>query len=265
MTRLLIILIAVFISGSAMSQIGGLSASKLASLTTKTVDYKKIEFEPGFFHSRSGRYWDSNGELKNIYATSDSLTAVSGMYFRFTYGLWKDMEAGFSISSDLSIAQLGFMYQFLKKSKFGLAGIAGVNIPLGTRTIDQRVRATSNLMQLGVGIVTTYDFTENLSLDFTGSFMRFIKETEERDKGGFYLNTDLGYYLFDHQLQIVGAAAYQYIKDEKGSHQVFTINPGVTIETGKKFIIVVSFPYDVYGKRESKNTAVNFALTLVFD
>ena len=265
MKRLLTILIFVFVSGSVSAQIGGLSASKLTSLTAKTVDYKKIEFEPGFYHLRSTKYWDSEGNLKNIFSTPDSIKVVSGMYFRFTYGLWENMEAGFSISSDLSIAQLGFRYQFLKKSKIGIAGIGGVNIPLGTRMIDHRIRATSNLMQVGVGLVSTCDFNENLSLDFTGSFMKFVKETDAHHKGGLYMNMDLGHYFFNHQFQVVGAASYQFIKDDDGGHQVFTINPGVTIETGKNFIIVVSFPYDIYGKRETQNVAVNFALTLTFD
>ena len=265
MTRLIVIIFFAFWSHSIIAQIGGLSASKLASFTTQTVDYKKIEFEPGFYHSRSAKYWNSEGKSENIFSTSDSLDVVSGMYFRFTYGLYKNMEIGFSISSDLSISNLGFRYQFFQETKFSMAAIIGANIPLGNRTKDQRIRATSNLMQIGGGLVTTYDFTKNLSLDFTGSFMGFAKETEAHDKGGYYLNMDLGYYLFNHQLQIVGAAAYQFIKDDFGGHQVFTLNPGITIETGKMFIAVLSFPFDVYGKRMSKNTAVNFALTLLFD
>ena len=35
--------------------------------------------------------------------------------------------------------------------------------------------------------------------------------------------------------------------------------------TGKNFIIVMGFPFDVYGKNEAKNRGFTFALTITFD
>lgn len=254
-----------FVYNISTAQIGGLSASKLGSLTSTTVDYKKIEFEPSFYYSRSKQYWNSEGNPENLYSTADSISALSGMYFRFTYGVLENMECGITVSSELSICNFGVRYNFLRKPKFEVAAIGGANIPMGTRDIDLRIKATNNIAQVGLGVVTTYSFNEDFSLDFMSQFMRFTKETVTHDKGAYYLNMDLGYYILDHQLQFVGAMAYQFVRDEVGGHQLFTLNPGVTIETGEKFIAVVSFPFGVYGKREIKNTAVNFALTLLFD
>ena len=265
MKHILLSLIAFFISVSLSAQIGGLSASKFGALCVDVVDHKKVEFEPGFFHARSSQYWNNNGELKNFYSTSDSIKVVTGFYFRFTYGLWDKVEIGVALSTDLAMSQWGIRYAFLQRKKYGLALISGVNIPLGNRTIDQRVRATGNLMQTGLGLVGSYSFTENLSFDITGQYVHFLQATEDNDQGGIYLNADLGYYIWDHQLQFVVGTAFHSVSNDVGAHQALTINPGVTIETGNNYIIVLSVPFDVYGKREGKNVGFNFGLTLTFD
>ncbi|RUA23617.1 MAG: hypothetical protein DSY76_09270 [Bacteroidetes bacterium] len=253
------------ISFTSFAQIGGLSGSKLGSLTVDVVDDKKIEFEPSFFHARSSKYWDNSSDLQNIYSTSDSLKVVTGMGFRFSYGLWDKLELGMSISTDLSAAALGLRYVILQKEKYGFALISGMNFPLGNRTIDQTIRATGNIPQMGLGLVGSYSFSENLSIDFTGQYAHFLEETNDKDRGGVHLNSDLGYYVFNHQLQLIGGLGYHYIKNNVGSHQVLTVYPGITVETSRNFIIVISVPFDVYGQQENKNLGFNFALTLTFD
>ena len=265
MKYLVLFIGASLISLSINAQIGGLSGSKLGSFCTDVVDHHKIEFEPSFFHARSSQYWDNDHKLNNIYNTNDSLKVVTGLSFRFTYGLWDKLEFGLSISTDVSAAALGVRYAFLQKEKYGIAAIAGLNIPLGNRTIDQTIRATGNIPQMGLGMVGTYNFSENLSLDFTGQFVHFLEETNDYDKGGFYLNSDLGYYIFNHQFQLIGGLGYHFIRNNIGSHQVLTVFPGVTVETGNNYIIVISVPFDVYGQQENKNLGFNFALTLTFN
>jgi len=265
MKQLLLFISFIILSISAIAQIGGLSGSKLGSLTVGVVSDKKIEFEPSFFHARSSQYWDNNKNLSNIYSTNDSLKVVTGFGFRFTYGLWDKLELGLSVSTDLSAASLGMRYAFLQKDKYGIAAIAGLNMPLGNRTIDQTIRATGNIPQMGLGLVGTYNFSENLSLDFTGQYLHFLEETNDLDKGGIYLNSDLGYYVFNHQLQLIGGLGYHFIRNKIGSHQILTVFPGITVETGNNYIIVISVPFDVYGQQENKNMGFNFALTLTFN
>ncbi|MCK5857442.1 MAG: hypothetical protein KAG64_08130 [Bacteroidales bacterium] len=257
--------LSVFISSGLAAQIGGLSASKFGAQCVEVIGHKNVEFEPGFFHARSSQYWDRNGDLHNYYSTADSIKVVTGFYFRFTYGLWDKLEFGLSLSNDLEMSQWGVRYAFLQKEKYGLALISGVNIPFGNRTIDQRVRATNDLMQAGLGLVGSYAFTKNLSLDFTGQYLHFLQKTDDNEQAAVYLNADLGYYILNHQFQFVVGTAFHATSNDGGSHQALTINPGVTIETGNSYVIVLSFPFDVYGKREGKNVAFNFALTLIFD
>ena len=247
------------------AQIGGLSGSKLGSFTVDVVDHKKVEFEPGFFHARSNRYWDKDSKLVDMYSTSDSLKVVTGMYFRFTYGLWDKMEIGASISTDVSNISVAIRYAFLQREKYGLAAIAGVNAPLGNRTIDQAIRATGYIPQAGLGLVSSFSFSENFSLDFTGQFVHFLEETADKDKGGLFLNMDAGYYILNHQLQFIGGMAYRYVRNNQGGHQVLSFIPGITVETGRNYILVFAVPFDVTGKLESKNLGFSFALTLTFD
>ena len=265
MKQLLLLISILSLSTTLFAQIGGLSGSKLGSYTVDVVDDKKIEFEPSFTHARSSHYYDNSGKLHSIYSTSDSLKVVTAMSFRFSYGLWDKLELGMSISSDVSAAAFGARYVLLLKEKYGLAGIVGMNVPLGNRTIDQSLRATSNVPQMGFGMVGSYSFTDDFSIDFTGQYVHFLKKTDDEDKGGIFLNTDLGYYIIDHKLQFVGGFGYHYISNNIGSHQILTVFPGITVEASNDFIMVFSIPFDVYGKRENKKLAFNFALTLTFD
>jgi len=263
--RFTLLFFIITISFNLSAQIMGLSGSKLGSMTVDVVDHKKIEFEPSFFHVRSYQYWDNSGNLQNLYSTDDSVKVITGIGFRFTYGLWDKIELGMAVSTDVSAAAFSARYAFLQKEKYGVAIITGLNVPLGNRTVDQTIRATGNIANFGFGVVASYAFTDNLSVDFTGQYSRFLKETSDHDRGGFYLNTDVGYYILKKNIQLVGAIGYHSVSNDIGSHQVLTVNPGITIETSKNFIIVLSAPFDVYGRRENKNIGFSFALTLTFD
>lgn len=265
MKRLILFFLLISLSTTSFSQIGGLSGSKLGSMTVDVVDDKNIEFEPNFIHARTNKYYDSNGALQNLYNSTDSLKVVTAMGFRFSYGLWDKLELGLGISTDLGAVSFGLRYVFVQKEKYGFALISGVNTPLGNRTFDQTIRATGNIPQMGLGMVGAYNFTSNLSIDITGQYIHFLKETSNLDKGGIFLNTDLGYYILDHRLQFVGGLGYHYISNNVGSHQILTVFPGITVEASKSFIIVFSVPFDVAGQLENKNIAFNFALTLTFD
>lgn len=265
MMRKLLIFVTTILSINTFGQIGGLSSAKLSSLTAAVVPNKTIEFEPGFYHSRSSQYWDANSNLQNTYSSPDSVSLITGMYFRITYGLWDKIELGVSISNDLSQSNWGLRYNFLNNDNVGLAFISGVNLPWGNKSIDERLKVNSNIAKAGFGIVGSIYSTENLSFDFSAQYMQFIKQTANKDKGGYYLNFDAGYYILKKQVQIMAATQYSHFNNMGKSHEVLTFIPGFSIETGNNYAIALAFPLDIYGKRETKNTAINFALTLNFD
>jgi hypothetical protein len=263
--RTVLIIIILALSINTFGQIGGLSSAKISSLTAAVIPDKSIEFEPGFFHSRSNQYWDINSSLQDTYSTSDSISLITGMYFRVTYGLWNKLEVGVSISNDLSLSQWGIRYKVLQNNKFGLAIISGLNLPWGNKSINEKLRVSSNIAKAGIGFVGSIYSTPKLSFDFSAQYLNFLQQPNDKDRGEFVLSFDAGYYIFNNQVQLLAASNYRHVNNSICNHQVLTIVPGFSIETGNNYAIAIAFPFDVYGKSETKNTAINFALTLNFN
>lgn len=254
-----------FSSNSLQAQVGGISGSKLDAFCVDVVDHKKIEFEPAFFHFSSNTKWNDDGHLDNIYGKSDSVFHNTGINFRFTYGLWDKLEVGASISTDLQTSNWGLRYVLYQKKKIGVALIAGANIPFGNKTIDKSLRLSDNIASVGGGAVFSAQFSENLSFDFNAQYMTFIKTTNENHKGSYYLNADIGYYILNHQLQFIAGMGYQQATFDQFTSSTLTVYPGITVETGNNYIIVLAVPFDVYGTNANKNVGLIFALTLTFD
>jgi len=265
MKNFFLILGIILISKNISAQIGGISGSKISAVCVDVVDNKKVEFEPGIFYSTSKYFWDNSETLKNRYNSTDSINHFTGMNFRLTYGLWDKLEFGGSISTELTESNLGLRYVIMQNKKIGVAAITGANIPLGNKPIDNAIKTTQNTISAGLGFVMSVQFNDNLSLDFNAQGQSFLNETEEKHKGSYYLNADAGYYLFAHQLQLITGFGYQYSKFENFNNNLLTIYPGLTIETGKNYILVLSCPFDISGKNTDKSLGINFALTFTFE
>jgi len=145
-----------------------------------------------------------------------------------------------------------------------LAIIGGLNIPMGEGTYNRGLKTEDNTIQAGFGGVATYQKGENFSIDVNLEYDQFLKEPASTKTGSTFLSADAGYYLFKHQLQLIGAIGYEHSwLDTKQNQSHLTIYPGATIE-GDSFIIVLSFPFDIYGRNVNKVTGFSFALTLTF-
>jgi len=264
-SKSILIIVFTIISTIVKAQIGGLSASKIGSFSVGTVPSHKIEFEPSFTHYRSKYYWDNDKNKQDIFSSPDSIRNVSNMSFRFSYGVYDKMEIGVSVSPDVSMSSWGLRYIICNNEKLGIAAITGLNIPLGNQTINKRARLADNLLSLGLGGVMTYNFTENFSTDFTAQYQFHIKDAAQHDKNAMFFNMDFGYYILKHQLQFATGFTYRTVQDDNGNHNVFSISPGVTIETGETFIIVLYAPFDVTGKNEIINNGFGFALTMLIN
>ena len=262
---LIIIVSAIIAPRLIIAQVGGLSGSKLGALCVDVVDDKTIEFEPAFFHVVSRKTWDDEGHLKHIFGSADSVIHTTGINFRFTYGLFDKMEFGASISTDLQMSNWGIRYIVYSKKTLGIALIAGANVPFGNKVVDNSIRLADNLTSVGGGVILSNQFTDNISIDVNVQYMAFVATSMEKHKGSFYFNADLGYYIFNHQLQLVTGIGYQQSAFEDFTSSTLTVYPGVTIETGKSYIIVLSAPFDIYGRNAIKNTGLALALTLTFD
>ena len=262
----LIVLIVIFITSTTVwGQIGGISGSKLNSVCVDVVDYHKMEFEPGFYFFSTNTFWDNNSRLSNLFASKDSISNSSGMLVRFTYGLFDRLEIGVNVPVDMCSGSWGIRYVISQSEKFGVAAIAGLDTPFGNSTHDKRIHTEENTIQAGLGSVVSYQYDENFSIDVNAQYGRFVRKLKNSKGGSVYLSIDAGYYFFARQLQAIAGFGYQRHNDDSVSQFIVTFYPGITIETGKNYIIVLSSPFDIYGRNAAKTFSLSFALTVTID
>lgn len=265
MKKISILAILVICGHALFGQVGGISNAKLAALNIEAVGHQKIEFEPTVFHVIAKKAWDQNGNLDHYFSSPDSVIKNSGLSFRFTYGLWDVLEIGGSISTDLSNTNLGAKYKFWSHKKMGLAAVAGARIPLGNKTIDKTIRIADNLTSIGGGIIYSFYLNERFSLDASSQYLFFAQATKEDHKGTFYFNSDIGYYIFNNNLQLVVGFGYLSSFIQNITSTTWTIYPGFTVHSGKNFVLILQAPFDVAGKNALKNAGVAFSLTITID
>ncbi len=266
MKRFLILsIISLMLCHPLYSQVGGISGSKLSAYCVDVVDHHKLEFEPAFFHFKSDSYWDDEGNLQNLSISGDSVRWVTGLGFRITYGLFDVLEIGAAISSDVQTSNWGLRYVLTDNPKYNFALMAGVNIPLGNKTIDKALNLSSTIPSAGGGVVFSAQFSDKLSLDFNGQYFSFLEKPADENKGSLYYNLDVGYYIFSKTLQLIAGVSYQHSVFKDFETRVMTFFPGITIETGENYILVLSALFDIYGKNTPKNSGIALALTLTID
>jgi hypothetical protein len=266
MKKTLIILGLFFLAHNSYSQIGGLSASKLGTLNTDAVPARMMEFEPFFSYASTNHTFDTNGIIHDLFETSDSILFFSSFGFRFSYGLFKDFEIGISVPVDVSIVSYGAKYKLPFKSKFTFALMGGYNSIVGNSIYVKRNSSHESTSAVVSGLIVTYDLSDKFSCDFNVQYQKHINITAEGHTRGVFINSDIGYYFIENVNFILGLNYFfkEYDTFENNSH-LFTLNPGVTIERAKKFILVLNAPLDLIGKNEYKTTGFGLALTIMLN
>lgn len=248
---------------SLRAQICGISGSKLQSYCVDVVDHKHLEVEPGLCLMNQSTAWGVNGELYNLYSTPDSLDSERGMYLRLTYGLWDRLEFGTVVFSDLISSSWGMRYVVFDKGKFGLATIAGANFPIVSNSRNKNLDFSAVDYSFGGGLVTSLQFSDRLSLDMTFEYINAFNEPDWKDNSGQIAYCDLGYYVENGHLQLIGGVGGSRFQNQDMVSTVCTVYYGFTVET-EKYILVVSAPNDIYGENVKKSRGVSLALTLTF-
>lgn len=264
MRFLYIFLLVVSISINIQAQVAGTSASKLNSVCVDVVDHQKLEFEPGFYYTSTDKFWDGNSELQNQFS-SDSINHISTMFMRVTYGLFDKLELGLVVPIDMSAIDFGVRYVISQRKKIGYAVIAGVNAPLGNAIVHKDKHTMLNTAQIGLGGVVSYEFNKDFSLDFNTGYGKYFNQDNIDYLA--YASADAGYYFFSHQFQVVAGVGYKYFRHNKDIDNQFlvTLYPGITIETGERYILVLTSPVDLYGENIIKTFNLGFALTIMLD
>jgi len=260
------ILIFLTISTYNFAQVGGISASKLGSITSTTVAPTKIEFEPSFAVSYTKKAWDKEGKEYSLFASSDSTLIESGMAFRMSYGLFENMEVGIIFPSSVEALSLGAKFKLPLDNNFKAALIAGINTPLGNTLLDKKNKTMDNTIAAVGGVVLSYKFTDKFSLDFNTQYQKFTKEVAEEHKGDAFVSCDLGYFVLEKVQACLGVYYDNTTFSNKDyNSSVFRINTGVTIERAKNFILILNAPFYISGKNAYKSTGFGVALTITLD
>ena len=247
------------------AQVGGISGSKISASTVDVVDHHKLEFEPSFFHFKANKFWDENSNLQDLYLNQDSIKWGTSLNFRITYGLFDKFEIGTSISSDLLLIQIGTRYILYNNKNTGLALVGGLNLPLGNKSVSKSLRYSNTISKAGGGLVFTGYLNNDFSVDINAQYFSSIENSIDKSTSNIYLNSDFGYYVMLRQLQFIAGFGYQFLQYGDFDTQIFTFFPGITVETGKQYIIVLGGLIDLWGKNAIKNNGAVLALTITFE
>ncbi|MCF6242429.1 MAG: transporter [Bacteroidales bacterium] len=267
MNKTIIIILILIVSNLTQAQVGGLSASKLAALCVETVPNKSIEFEPAIGFNFSGKAWNKSGSIVSVFPGNDSMIVDSYMGFRLTYGIFKNMEAGLAFPVSMGSVQLGVKYKLpfeYEQLKLGL--LAGGNFLTGNRVITKKGNSINNTGSFVTGIIVSYQLTRKLGMDFNLQYQHLTRNVIENHNHDILLNTDIGYFI-NNDLQFVMGINYirsDYNVDDFDFYKL-TLNPGLTIESAKNFILVVNFPFDTFGKNSTKFMEISLALTIMLN
>ncbi len=266
---LLFCTLSLFISLNIKAQVAGISASKLNTFNAYTIALHHLEVEPSFSWKSSRSAFDAQRNRYFYSPNKDSLIYSKELFLRCTYSPFKNLEIGTMITSDLSSLSVGLKYLFFDDKKFAASFITGANWSgqCKAQNIDNTLPGPETRVSAYVGgIAITGQFTKRLSWDtdiqyqnsFAGSHS-FLND--------YFVDSELGYYVFDQQLQLIGGFGFHYQNFKTTGTNAYTLifNPGITIETGESYIIVLYTPINLIGKNMEIDRGINLAFTLDID
>ncbi len=252
-----------FSAASLEAQVVGVSASKLSTIDAVTVSKYNLEAEPSFGYLFSRKAFDNEGKLYSYSPDDDSAMILKDLFFRFTYGAGERLEIGTFITANLSSISFGAKYRFIEHKKFMAAALLGLNFSNSSNFGIRKTGFLGKFIGVATGVALTENFTDRLSLDIETQFQHAFCYDGPLSNS-YFLDSDLGYYVFNHTLQLIGGISWQYNQSLTGNPDSyrFSFHPGVTIETGKSFIIVFDTPFDLAGKNAGRFSGFSFAFTL---
>lgn len=255
-----------FSQKASAQAIGGLSASKLGTLTAQEVAQGNIEMEPFFGYASTRHYFDNDGKVQKLFDGNDSTQKFSAFGFRFTYGIMKNMEIGVSLPVDVSEIKFGLKYQLPKLGKLQWAFLAGYNNIVGNRAYSRRNAIHESTPSVIGGLILSYPISKKWSIDFDAQYQKHTRNTVDGHTQGLYLNGDMGYYLLEKINFIVGLNynCQNFDRTENNS-ELLSLNTGVAIERAENFILVINAPFDILGKNEYRTKGFGLALTVLLD
>ncbi len=260
--KLMILLWGVLATSFCQAQIGGISASKVAAFCVDPIDNHEVEFEPSYGIQTSHSYWNEDGKEQDLYDSTDSVELSSGLMWRISYGLLDDkMEVGISFSPDLSSFNWGAKMTVWQQEKTAISLMAGLFTPMGSRVFDRSAPSPDDVSSYGLGIINSWIFSESFSLDVNIQYQDYFQQADGLSEWDYFFNAEVGKYIMDNQLLLIGGFGYQQYNFQEGNQQKWTFYPGVSIEFAENFLVVFNGAFDFTGKNISRTNGFGMALT----
>jgi hypothetical protein len=265
--KLILLCILSLLTGiQVQAQVAGISASKLITYNAYTMARNHLEIEPSFSWMSSRSAFNDHGSRYFYSANHDSLITSRAFFLRGTLSPFKNLEIGTFVTSDLSSLSVGLKYMFFDNKRFAASFIYGANWS-GLYSDHQKPglipKPDTRIAAFAGGFALTRQYSENLSWDTDLQYQTSFSGGHSF-QNDYFVNSELGYYVFNHQLQLIGGFAYHYQNTKNIGQEGYSLvfNPGVTIETGKSYIIVLYAPVSLLGKNMPIYRGINLAFTL---
>ncbi|MBN1949899.1 MAG: hypothetical protein JW801_01770 [Bacteroidales bacterium] len=248
------------------AQVAGISASKLGAFNAGTVTHRGMEFEPSAFVSWSAKSWSAGRIPTERYKNTDSLDMWMESGLRFTYGAVNKLEIGCYLPFDFSSLSVGSKLQVMETENFGIAALAGINIPKLGETISLNEHSIECAPLFAGGLALSARLSEKVSFDLNTQVQTALKPTLENHSMDLFVLLDAGYF-FKKGYQAVAELWYSHSSYEHKdlNNDVLIFNLGVTIETAKNYILVVNTPVPLTGKNGDISYGIGFALTILLE
>jgi len=263
--KLIVLIYVGFAFMQVSAQIQGVSAEKLVAINPLSIGQRTVEFEPLLGYLWSTKAFDSQGTLKPLSPEGDSTLVLQALGFRFTYGFAKNFEAGGVVTTDLNTFSLGLKYTMVQHEKFQGAALIGATLANESDFVFRNSGFFGKTASVAFGFAFANKLSEKFSVDYDIQYQN-IFNNKKSFSDDIFANVDLGFHFKGPHIAVVGLSyRYNHFKSDQADSYLLTLNAGLVVMTGKMFILVFNFPFDIAGKNVDRFNGFNFALTVTFD
>lgn len=257
--KIYLLLAFAFCFQTAYAQLNGISGSKISAFSYDPLPANTIELEPTYSFSRANSYFDNEGKSFK----TDSISINSSLCWRATYGIADLMELAIMAPSDLSTTNLAFKAYLLNIGKLHLTTMAGVNLALGNRVSSQANPNIDELSTFGLGMIASLVIDDKNSIDLNYQVQDYFKSIENLTTSSTFINMDYGTRVANDNILLILGMGYQKQNFEAFSQNKFSLYPGISIEYGENYLIVINTQHDLFGKNMEKAFGFGLSVTTI--
>jgi len=113
-------------------------------------------------------------------------------------------------------------------------------------------------------LISTIDFNEQHSVDINLQYQNYFKPSDGTGDT-FFFNAEYGARILNGQVLLIAGLGYQSTSLKDFNQNKLTLYPGIAIETGNRYAIVLSLSSDLTGRNMSKTNGFYLTLTTILD